>query len=589
MFLRSIAFLCIFSILQGASPVLSAPLAANSQLNIYRFYGLTDTASAHATNYVLTDGLFKPRHTGLVTVKSPNVLSGVPARADSPVVPKPSTCTDLLDHLQSFSLYVMKEVAYVNDEQLKSQSDLIKNFFPAQVSFIEVTQPISREEVLAQPEKYPQHTRAPRPDIDDPTQIPIRQAALWVISGQTIIANEREKFLTEMREKQEGYMKVPWNAALPNAKDDYEFSLRTIPLGVHPMPWEISLGAMVSRQKYPMVWEFGRLAQVGRHHASTLMTSALTLVQDEIETMLHGDPSQAYIFVKALDPLRKRLFEKNGFTPVEGACETENSCVLVAPFLELIKRFPPGSQSWRLNKAKELLKKQSDASFDAEMNILRRTHVWFRAEMDFIVPEAGIYEPAPIILHDYSRNHHALLQAAGESLGLQTEDALKFAKQMKEFTSDFSPPNSALIDPIPMEPFYSEFQRNNVVRLTNLHPRLAENKSALPLLLLAADRYLARRYEEFRVTNAEKILDHFQTKLVLQTTSGAVAGRLREIAAKLGAQEYQPVGTIRSFLFTRENLRQLESEQPELRLLREEALAQGYWFFRSLNARSMKF
>ncbi len=561
------------------------PLAPDTELAVYRFYSSANKASALVAAYKLDGQLFAPKQVGKLT------LRGLEAKG----------CEDaLLENLENFALGMMKSVEYLSDDEFANQVATMRRLEPGQVTFIESTRPVPKDEVQAHPELYPLGRRSPRPDIERPNAVHIRQASLWVVSGQVMYPHPREIF--EKVHPNSLPTDLHFRGHMGIAPESESLGPRVITVSINAMPWQqddelwksgkmprSEFGyAQLDRKKYPLVWEFGRMAQVEPEQMYAVQLAAMTVVQEELEVSLQADPSEAYIFAHALDRPRMRLFRLMGFEPLDPDCTGENGCIMVAAYVKLIKNFPPGALSKRVQEIRKIFNNGIDNP--EALNILRRTQTYFRAELDMVSEEFGIEQKSPIVLHDFSRSYDQLLGITVKHWGQTTDDEARAgARWLKSIRNDHTA-NNSIRDSIPVEPFVELFSKADVVRLTNLDPALIQNKNYFPLVLLGAYRYLISRYTELHIENPVDQMKRIGTQIVIQTTNLAVL----QAGVDLGGVPGPPLPgadgrNLYVVSFSLERIEALQVEHANLNRAAEHALQQGFWFFRNIGSLPMKF
>ncbi len=577
----------LFSLLWSA-PFYGKGLTAESELSVHRFYGQRNKNSANVGVYRVENGLLIQKQVG--------VLSLTPLGQN--------ICKSLLAHLQSFSLLVMKDAGYLTDEDVAAQDGLVNNIPAESVTFLEISHPVPRAEVEKNLEKYKLAVRTGKPDSMRPHHVHIRQAAMWVISAQQI--NPKSETLTHQIKPGPIVNELPWDSDMVKPENKRIRKIRpTIKVDITVMPWQYNKELVASgniplsengthvildRKKYPMGWEFGRMAQVEPDQMDTIMRSALSVVEEEIEVSLHGRPEQAFIFAKAMDPLRARLFRSAGFAPLEGACLSDKNCVMVAKYIDLVKRFPPGTQSYKIARIQHYFPNMSLADAGS---FLRRINSHYRAEMDFISDHLGLAHNGPIIMHDFSGNAELITRVLAQIYKIDPRKNIdNFVKETRDWFYDFAREDEFLFGQINPKPFIPSFLDNNAIRITNVHPEITMNPNALIVLLLSIDEFILNRYKEFGVTNGVEAMNHNETKIVFQTRSKIIANELRQSSA----EELQPVINseeselpIYTFVFAREDILALKTRYPSLIPKISNDLFRGYWFFRGISAQPLKF
>lgn len=578
------AFLALSAWSSGGA---AAKLAPDSELGVYRFYPSHDANSAAVAAYKLENGLFVPKQLGRLSATS----------TDS------DDCQILLNHLQSFPLRVMKQVEYLAADEFFKQMAVIKALVPEQVTFLEMTVPVPTLAVRADPTMYPAHLISPRPDEHRPDHTHVRQATMWVISGQSMYPFSYEDH--RIQHPKSHPVPLTFKTERPEAArtEAAQADPHTIILNLTGLPWQMEpslwisgkmkrneMGyADLSREKYPIVYEFGRAAQVEPEQMDPLFRAAMTVVQDDLATSLQADAEQTYIFVKAFDESRIRRFRRVGFQPVDGLCDRHGG-LMVAPYLELAKRFPPGSHSGRIEEIREAFRKNPDINYDDALNFLRRTQTYFRAELDFIVKPFGLIQKTPLVINDLSANYFTLLTAWLEFHGGNSRDeAHRLARKFSRFRHD-NTTNRYIEDVIPVEHFADDLTRRNAVRITNLDPELNKNPNYLPLVLIGIHQYMVERYAEMNISNGEQILDHHKTVFVLQTTHLDVATRALNLGGIADRVHAGADGrALYGVQFSLEQVRVLAKQNPKWVEAGAEGVAQGRWFFRSLTGSPLKF
>ncbi len=569
----------------------AAALNPDAELGVYRFYGSYNTSSAQVGVYRLHDGLWIPKQGGSISLQDPA---------------KTGCETALLSNLQSFPLNVMTTVNYLNPGELSNQEQLIKLFSPEQVTFFELTEPVLKTTVAADPKTYPAFKIAPRPDEARPDHAHVRQAGMWLISGQSMYPWGGDTFAKHHPQSVNEPMDIHFQTAIGheprtnrNVHDPH-----LILLTITPMPWQNNpqlweSGAMkktkfgyadLDRKKYPLTWEIGRAAQTKPEQMTALFTAAAAVIAEEVEVTMQSRFDDAFVFCKALDEDRMRLFRMIGFEPLEGACPKPDSCVMVAPLTKLLKRFPVGKQSGYAKQIREALNNKLDTN--EALNILRRIQVYFRAELDLILKDRGYHQKSPIVVHDFSRNYLTLLRIFGERFGeLNTDDAIKFARRFAKIRGDFGDKRHVVED-IPVDIFMDEFTHRNVVRITNLDAGLVGRDSEyLPTVLVGVRNYLAERYDELLVNDPHTIAERLDTKIAIQTWSWRTASE----AHKLGGMQLPPLPgtqnrTLYTFIFDMKQIKKMAEQDPErVERARKGGIQQGFWFFRRITANPIKF
>lgn len=564
-----------------------AKLSPNTELSLYRFYPSYDANSAAVASYKLENGLFAPKQMGRLNLK----------------VPGSDDCQVLLNQLQSFPLQFFKQIEYLTDDDFYKQVAVIKELVPEQVSYLEMTIPVPSLVVRANPVMYPSHVISPRPDEARPGSTHIRQATMWVISGQSMYPFSYEDHRLQFPKSRP--VPLVFRTATRHAPltETAHSDAHTLIMNLTALPWQMDDSlwksgklkqsetgfAELSREKYPIVYEFGRAAQVEPEHMEAMFRAALTIVEDDLATSLQAEPEQTFIFVKAFDHARFRRFRRVGFRPVEGLCD-QHSCLMVAPFLELTKRYPPGSHSRRVQLVLEAFKNNPHITHGDALNFLRRIQAYFRAELDFVVKPFGLIQKSALVVHDLSPNYHTLLRAWLEGFaGNSQEQASKWIQMFSQFRHDNST-NNYLNDVIPVHHFMNTLTDLNAIRITNLDPELNQNPNYLPLVLTGVYQYLQSRYEELSVTNGAEVLEKAHTTFVLQTTHGSIAQRATEMGGKafspMVGEDHRILYTVQ---FTLEQVRALTKQNPAWAKASQEGVAQGRWFFRGLTGSPLKF
>lgn len=582
-----IHFIGLFTALVGGfSAWGGGALSPDVELGVYRFFGRPDTNSAHVGVYKLNAGLFEPKQYGTLSLK----------QSDS------DECTRLLSNLQSFPLNIMTHVNYLSPGELNSQEQLIRLFAPEQVTFLELTEPVPKSTVANEPDQFPSYKLSLRPDEARPQHIHVRQAGMWIVSGQSMYPWGGEIFKKHHAQSIKEKVEMTWQSALPMSNREVG-DPHLVLLTLTAMPWQNNSqlwesGAMtknkfgwadLDRKKYPLVWEIGRAAQTKPEQMNALFTAAASIIAEEVVVNLQSRYEDAFIFCKALDEDRMRLFRIIGFEPLAGACPKPETCVMVAPLTKLLKRFPVGKQSYRAHEIRNALKK--NISLEDALNFLTRIQTYFRADLDFVLKERGYYQQSPVVVHDFSPNYLLLLRAFSEVYGrVSLTDAQKFALRFAEWRGDFGD-RHGVNEIIPAEYFLDEFTRRKIVRLTNLDQDLATRDSEyLPTVLLGAREYLFDRYEELHVENGRKLLADVGTQIAVQTFSPLIASQ----ALALGAVPLSPIPgqdgrTLYTVVFDMKLLDRVEKAKPERVRLGRDGLQKGFWFFRSIAANPFKF
>jgi hypothetical protein len=586
-FLKSIVNLFIALSTLWTMAAFAAPLREDTELSLYRFFARENLASANVGSYKLNGQLFEPKMVGVLSLERRREEM---TKAD---------CVALLENLQQFSLNVMKQVSYISQSDFTSQAELIQKLLPEQVTFGEVTFPVSAEEVRANPEKYPKERISPRFDIERPSHVHIRQAGIWIVSGQTFDP-DREN----LRGLKKGPLEtVPWQSFMSTQIPEGEIwdpTPYTIDINLNPMPWQLSSylwesGKMelnkygyanLDRKKYPLVWEVGRAAQTEPEQIDALFRMVTAVVAEEVEVTFQSKPEEAFLFVKSLEAKRTRLFKLMGFEELPEACPGPDRCVLVAPLTKMLKRYPVGSQSYRAAQIKKMLN-DIPSTADA-VHILRLIQAYRRADLDLISLGEGLVQKGPLVVHDFSQNFYYLMKVIGRDHELNDEQIKAFYGLSLNYFHDYDP-NQATEDRIPIGQVTKIFREQNVVRISNLDPTLAMNDLYLPRVLTGLQKYLLERYESHRVNNGEELIHKIGTKFAIQTTSPLIY----HCAKLLGCQEYsraifqdRPVYTC---VFTMEQVDKIKERLPPLLLPDANPVAQGFWFFRKITANPLKF
>ncbi len=591
LFARLFAFACLFTASWGGfSAYAGEALAPHAELGVYRFYGRPDTNSAYVGVYSLgATGLFVPKQVGQLTANPTG---------------KSDDCTQLLSSLQSFPLNVMTQVNYLSPGEFNDQEQLIKIFAPEQVTFLELTEPVAKKEVIANPAAYPRYKISNRPDEARPDHFHIRQAGMWIISGQSMYPWGGEVFEKHHPGSTRDKIDITWQTAVPKESSAFnESDPHSVLLTLTAMPWQLNSAlwesgglkknrfgwADIDRKKYPLVWEIGRAAQTKPEQMNALFSAAASIIAEEVLVSLQSRYEDAFVFCKALDEDRMRLFRLIGFEPLEGACPKKDNCVMVAPLTKLLKRFPVGRQSGRANQIREALKNK--IPLDDSLNILRRIQTYFRADLDVILKNNGYHQRSPLVVHDFSPNYFILLRLLGQmTAGLSVQEALEFASRFSAFRGDHGD-RFGVKDLIPAEHFIHDFTKRNIVRITNLDESLAQRDSEyLPTVLIGVREYLAFRYEELQVPGGHQLLENFKTQIAIQTTSNLVAAQAHQLGgASLPPQRGADGRYLFTSIFDMEKLAAMANAKPERVERGKFGVQQGFWFFRSITASPLKF
>jgi hypothetical protein len=561
-------------------------LNPTTELNVFRFYSQATTNTAQVAVYKLVGDRFQPKQIGNLRVSplSSNACSSL-----------------LLGHLQNFSLSVMKEVGYINDAQEGMQKRLVDTIHSGAVTFLTTSVPVPFTEVYANPTKYPVPSRRPVPDDERPGFMHINQSGLWVIASQHIYADGSEAF--EKLPAIGPQEKIHFHSEVKEAKSNDFTNPHLITIASMAMPWQynralIKLGQLevhndsfvkIDRKKYPLAWEFGRAAQVAPEHMDHLMRSAMSVVEEETLVQLQSRLEDAYIFVKALDEKRKRRFALVGFRPLDGACPTPDDCVMVAPYLEIAKHYPPGQQSFRLGRLQAHLKNISER---AAKNILLHLKSYQRADLDLYVEELGLRQKSPLVVQDSTVHFSNLVQVHGQRGQLQGEELSAFVNEVTSWRSDFDRADSHLFDVTPLEPIEKEFTDRTMIRVTNLDPDLVSHPYYLPMVLLGVEEHLISRYQELGLIDPEKLLADTKTSIAIQSSSKAVVEALKRYPGfQMQPLRFanDPDKIVYTFVFSRETLIQMKSRWSSLRSLAKKGVHKGFWFFRGLSAHPLKF
>lgn len=559
-------------------------MASDAVLTIFRFHTQENYNRALTGTYRLEGGLWTPAQLGRVKLEPP--------------VPADPTCATVLDQLQNYSLNVMARVGYLSPSDFVKHASVIKNLFPDQITFLQMGVPKLKSEIAAHPADYPAHRLSLIRDLLSPDHQYVVQAGMWVVSGQTMYPKRSDVF----KEEHPGAAKLPptWQSAIPFSDQDIPRSgsdLHLIIQGVTPMPWQLDSDLFkeatlalspegylqLNREEYPLCWELGRAAQDEPELMEEMLQAALSVIDEEILVTFQSRRDDAYVFAHALDEARARRFRLVEFRPLVGV-----PGVLVAPFNKLAERYPPGRRSSRVARLREWLHNKPELP-DA-LNMLRRTQTYFRAELDVLAPDLGIAQRSPIVMHDFSRNYLLLLRILAQNYGLSQSEAIDAAISMSQFRydPDYVP---HIQEPLSAGPFFRPFASEEIVRVTNLDPNLAQNPDYLPLVILGTYNYLKFRYSELSMPDPEQPLRVTGTKVALQTTSPQVIRAAMRIGGiKVHTPSPAPgVGDIETFVFTLDQIKSLMLRYPKVAVSAEHAVSQGFWFFRDLNAQPIKF
>lgn len=564
-------------------------LPEDLELAVYRFYSKENTASAQVGIYDVVDGeYFRPYEHGNLKIKNPE------------------KGTELLASLQGFSTYVFEKVSYIDRQVRDRQPGLLLEIHPEQVTYLEATQPIARSEIDAHPELYPKEVHSFRLGGKNLDKLHIRKAGMWIISGQYMFPHNRKAF---------------WESGLFPRVDDAEmwelpkdqktvgldesYNPHNIIFAFRYMPWQqakalidskrMPLGpednhVAIDRKQFPIVFELGRVAETEPRLFQALVKAATPIMVEEVEVGLQGKISDAYVFAKVMKTDRLGWLKKVGFKVFEPACLGPTNCVLVIPLVDLLKVAEPGSNSFH---AQNLAQMTKGAPLTAGLDFIRRTLTYFRAELDFIIPQLGIAQKDPIIVHDFSKNFSTLLVLMGRYTGVPGEKLQDFVNYLDKLKSNII--STTHRDEIPIQGMVPFFYEHNVVRLTNLDPVLARDPNYIPALLMALDGFIYRRYEEYRVQDdIASVMDQINFNYMIQTTRPELVGILRSY----GFAEVEPIVSpkdskkiIYSFLIKREIVKVYLEANPELaqELRNYGGMDQGFWFFRAVGANPIKF
>lgn len=570
----------VFAMLPSCCTVLAAAtLSPDAELGVYRFYAQYDASRARVGVYKQDgEGLWTPKQVGNFTVQ--------PRNKDK----KDGCETLLLSHLQSFPLNVMTSVDYLNPGELDKQEQLIKLLSPEQVTFLELTEPVPLATVEADSKSYPEFKISYRPDEDRPNHVHIRQAGMWIVGGQALYPFGNETFSKHHPLSLNKGMPVHFHTAMGKEKEKVPADVHDphlIIIAVSSMPWQKN--ADLDRKKYPLVWEIGRAAQTKPEQMTALFTAAASIIAEEVETTYQSRNEDAFIFCKALDEDRMRLFRLIGFEPLEGACPAPNNCVMVAPLAKLLKRFPIGKQSSRAKRIQNALNNKVDTS--TALNLLRRIQSNFRAELDVIFKDRGYHQKSPIVVHDLSPNYGLLLRAMGEIYGgLSTDDAVQFSQKFQALRGDYGD-NRHIPEAIPIDIFAQDLTAQKAVRITNLDPDLVDRDSEyMPSILVGIHKYLGYRYKELGILEPYKIAEKVGTRFVIQTLHWRTASEANKLGGKqLPAVPGQDGRTLYTFVFDMDQVKKLGRENPQRVKRAHVGIAQGFWFFRRIAADPFKF
>lgn len=554
------------------------------ELSVFRFYTSRDLNNAHVAVYRQeTDGLFTPYNIGDLNM-----------RALDPAQP----CDTLLTNLESFSLATMKNLGYLDDLSLAAQVAAAEHIRPEQVTILEMTRPVPERMREEHPEWVKEGRFSVRPDPEGKPLAHLKTAALRIVSGQSGYPHSQLEYLKNFGGAV-GMPALPWQSTMNVMAQGKAPDMNTIGIALTPMPWQLNPALNfgkhgyydLDRSKYPMVWELGRAAQIEVRHVATMMQAGLAIVAEDIEVSMQGDPKDAHLFVHALDPVRKRLFERAGFKPLPGACPSPNDCVLTAPFSTIAAKYPPGKHSKRLAEILKLL--PAGTPVEIAMNLLRRAHAHLRAELDFHVP--GFEQDTPLVVHDTSRNYYLTLQALAMRMGATPENADKLVLLLDSYRTDSGrTKRPEIFDEPHVDQFIHGLYDANAIRVANVDPRLAMRPQYWGSMIEGVHQYMEQRYREMDVANPEEVYDIARPRIVVQTTDQLVAWAAETFSQRFGGVAGHPIRgsegkVIYTVVFDYEARERLRAEIPMLAEAVKDKLSQGYWFFRRITAHPMKF
>lgn len=381
------------------------------------------------------------------------------------------------------------------------------------------------------------------------------------------------------------------------------YSPHQIYYGLRYMPWQqnkdlIRSGKMpvfreghfveLDRTEFPIAFEIGRAATKEPRLFLALLKAAASIIVEEVQVVMQGKLEQTHIFVKAMSAEKIESFQKIGFKIFERACLGPSNCVLVMPLVDLLKVFPAGSNSVR---AQNIAKFLPGADPEYGLDIARRANVYFRSELDFLVPSLGLLQSDPIIIHDFSRNYRALFSFVAQMARMEDRNKIsEFVDYVESIKSNII--STQYRDEIPIKPFVDFLNKSNAIRLTNLDPRLARDPRYVPAVLMALDGFLYRRYLDFHVRDPETLLDDLKINYAIQTASFELAHILRGSLLHEHSSYIDPkTGRIvYNFMINRNGMKAYREANPELAAeLMEDGLNQGFWFFRAISANPIKF
>jgi hypothetical protein len=260
---------------------------------------------------------------------------------------------------------------------------------------------------------------------------------------------------------------------------------------------------------------------------------------------------------------------------------------MVISYSKLIKKYPPGTQSARVHD----IIKASDGKLSPEgaLDFLTYTQSYYRAELDVASTKLNLVQKLPVVIHDVSHHFYTLLQLLGESVGLETKEAIAVVNVLKDMIVDFGPSHEFLPEKISPLEFRSTFFKNNILQVTNLDPNLVGDPRYIPLVVLGTINYMFYKYRVVGAVDPEAFLSHYGTQVMIQTTNPTIAA-----AAEIYPHSKYEVLTngsqlLYSICYSYDQIQKFKKEFPEVNTASADDVAQGFWFFRKLSGHPMKF
>lgn len=313
---------------------------------------------------------------------------------------------------------------------------------------------------------------------------------------------------------------------------DYEGRIRE-----RILPWMLEtkwkhLAAEVDRKKYPLLWEWGRAAQVDTGDINALLDFATQKAYREVKT-LGGRIEDAYIMLHAISPAHTLSYLKRfPGTQFSKNSVRDGDSILMIPLTQILKIHSLEKSSRLIRDLKGIM---DDVHFtdDRVVDLIEsfREKLWFEADWK------GVHGPSPfpIIIHDFSpwgvNSVLAKLKSAGipkrrSEAAIDRLLAMPMTKRIRKAHRyiDASEPQGA---------GRLSFEAN-AIEVTGLDPsELAQDPLYLYRVLFSVATATMKQVREIMgVAKADDIwrqLIEFQTPIAIATRNSQISAAVRKL------------------------------------------------------------